>query len=407
MTKRILAVGLCALLLGVKTSPDPSGVTKEEWRKDLTYFAEQLVKRHKNAFHFTTREQFERAVADLDAAIPNLEAHQIVVRLMEITASIGDGHTGVHLPSSFKIYPVSLFWFGEELRVVAATKDAKEALGAKVVKINGVPIAEVLNRVKRVMSRDENEWYELGTSTAFIANPEILHALGIVPSVRAATFSLESDDGRSFDLELTPIQVGPDRKVSMTGASATVPVSRQHPTDALWFTLLPDGKTVYANFRRYDSLERDAKALFDLVDSSKATRLVIDLRQNGGGDFFKGRRSLVERVKRRPAINAKGHLYVLIGRRTFSAALANAVDFRKDTQAILVGEPIGERPNSYSENDEMTLPNSKLIVSYSTRYYQFVEEDVPAVLPDVRIDPTWPDFKAGRDAALERILTGE
>ena len=46
--------------------------------------------------------------------------------------------------------------------------------------------------------------------------------------------------------------------------------------------------------------------------------------------------------------------------------MVNAIDFRKETNAILVGEPIGERPNSYSENDEMTLPDSRLVVSYST-----------------------------------------
>src|SRR6185436_11458074 len=97
-------------------------------------------------------------------------------------------------------------------------------------------------------------------------------------------------------------------------------------------------------------------------------------------------------------------LFVIVGRRTFSAALANAVDFRKETHAILVGEPIGERPNSYSENDEMTLPNSKLVVSYSTRYYQFLEQDAPAVMPDVRIDPSWADFKAGRDAVLDWVV---
>jgi hypothetical protein len=56
--------------------------------------------------------------------------------------------------------------------------------------------------------------------------------------------------------------------------------------------------------------------------------------------------------------------------------MVNAIDFRNNTNAILVGEPIGERPNSYSENDEMTLPNSRLVVSYSTRYYKFVDEDV-------------------------------
>jgi hypothetical protein len=72
------------------------------------------------------------------------------------------------------------------------------------------------------------------------------------------------------------------------------------------------------------------------------------MRQNGGGDFFVGRKDLIKPLKERPAINQKGKLFVLIGRQTFSAARVNAIDFRKDTNAILVGEPIGERPNSYS-----------------------------------------------------------
>lgn len=113
----------------------------------------------------------------------------------------------------------------------------------------------------------------------------------------------------------------------------------------------------------------------------------------------------IEPIKRRPAINQKGRLFVVVGRATFSAAMVNAIDFRKETNAILVGEPIGERPNSYSENDEMTLPHSRLVVSYSTRYYKFLEEDVPAVLPDERIDATWADFRAGRDAVMDWILS--
>ena len=93
-----------------------------------------------------------------------------------------------------------------------------------------------------------------------------------------------------------------------------------------------------------------------------------------------------------------------VPRQTFSAAMVNAIDFRKETNAILVGEPIGERPNSYSENDEMTLPNSRIVVSYSTRYYKFLDEDVPAVLPDKHIEPSWPDFLAGRDEVMDWIL---
>ena len=52
----------------------------------------------------------------------------------------------------------------------------------------------------------------------------------------------------------------------------------------------------------------------------------------------------------------------------------------------------------------MTLPKSRVRVSYSTRYYKFLDEDVPAVMPDKRIDANWADFKAGRDPVMEWIL---
>ena len=161
---------------------------------------------------------------------------------------------------------------------------------------------------------------------------------------------------------------------------------------------------MYVAFRGYDSLGDNARPLFESIDAQRPARVVIDMRLNGGGDFFEGRKHVIEPVKRRPAIDQKGRLFVVIGRQTFSAALANAIDFKKETNAILVGEPIGERPNSYSENDEMTLPHSRLVVSYSTKYYKFLEADVPAFMPDHRIDPSWPDFQAGRDAVMEWIL---
>jgi hypothetical protein len=85
--------------------------------------------------------------------------------------------------------------------------------------------------------------------------------------------------------------------------------------------------------------------------------------------------------------------------------MTNAIDFRKETNAILVGEPAGEKPNSYQENDEMKLPNSGLVVSYSTKYYKFLDEDAPAVMPDKRIDPNWLDYKAGHDPVMDWILS--
>jgi hypothetical protein len=395
----------------------PPAPSKAQWREDLRYFAGELPKRHKNLYHATSREQFERAVAELDAAIPSLQDHQIIVRLHQIAATVGDGHTGVHLAPYFKRYPVALYWFGTELRVIAAAKEYEKALGARVTRIGTLPIDEVEARIRTCFpsAENENEWYVLSTSPAFIVVPEVLHALGIINSPGPAPFTLEDDDRKQFTVEISPTALATNPQgqatIQMQPAAKQQPLYRQRPAEALWYTYLPDSSTVYFCFRRYPKCHpllgscQEFDDLLKFVDENKASRLVIDIRQNGGGDFTKVRRGLIPGIKKRSAIDKKGHLFVIIGRRTFSAAMANATDFRKETNAILVGEPIGERPNSYSENDEMTLPNSRLVVSYSTRYYKFLDEDVAAVMPDKRIEPTWADFKAGRDPVMEWILS--
>ena len=385
-------------------------IPADQWREDLRYFAKELPRRHKNAYHAVSKEDFDRALADLDAALPTLQPHQIVVRLQQITALVGDGHTTVHLPASFQRYPLGLWWFGNELRVTGAGKEYPQALGTRVIKIGGVPLDEVMTRVTRCFPSAENEnaWYVLSTSVAFLAMPEVLQTLGVVPDLGPATFTLQADGGEPFDLAIAPVEFAQEKAgptLRLTSAVKEEPLFRQRMGEPFWFMYLPDAKTVYVAFRSYKGLGENAKKLWRFVDTNSVQKLVIDLRHNGGGDYTEGQKHLIEPIKDRPALNQKGHLYVAIGRRTFSAALANATHFRKETQAILVGEPIGERPHSYSENDEMTLPNSRLVVSYSTRYYTFGDEDVPAVMPDQRIDPDWEAFKAGRDPVMEWILS--
>ena len=378
-------------------------LSKAQWGSDLQYLAEQLPKRHKNLFHHVTREQFERAVAELDAAIPSLQDHQIIVRMLQITGAIGDAHTYVHLPKTFKVYPVIPYWFGNELRVLRNIPAYKDALGARIVKIGELSISDVQTRLLTVLSQDENEWFILSNSPGYMIHPAVLHTLGIVPDISHAVFTFEDAQGKQFSLDIVPS--APDTKPDWLSAVKEQPLSRQHPNEPFWFTYLPDSQTVYVSFRNYDSLGDNARKLFELIDKNPTRRLVIDMRQNGGGDFTKVRHSLIPGIKRRPEINKKGHLFIAIGRSTFSAAMTNAIDFRNDTSAILVGEPAGERPNSYQENDEMELPNSHLTVSYSTRYYKFLDDDGRALMPDERIDPSWDYYKAGRDPVLEWILS--
>src|SRR5262245_47417211 len=412
MPKRSYAVAVvllhsCLLQAASERQPkaDPD-LTKAQWPEDQQYFAREPDKRHKTLFHTVSRAQFDQAVSELEAAIPKLSDHQIIVRMRQITAMVGDGHTGVHLPMTFKRYPLGLFWFGNELRVTAAAKEYESALGTRVVKIGGMGIDDVQARVVSCFpsAENENQWFVLSTSPALILQAEVLQSLGIVPDLERAPFTFENDQGQRSTLELAPVIPDGSLNARMVRAAASEPLTRQRRDERFWFTYLPDSRTVYVSFRGYDSLGENARGLYKFIDGNATDRLVIDMRQNGGGDFFKGRKHMIEPLKKRPALNQKGKVFVAVGRQTFSAAMVNAIDFRKETNALLVGEPIGERPNSYSENDEMTLPNSRLVVSYSTMYYKFLDEDVPAVMPDQRIDSSWADYKAGRDPVMEWIL---
>ncbi|HKY31863.1 MAG TPA: hypothetical protein VJV23_04945 [Candidatus Polarisedimenticolia bacterium] len=408
----LLVVALPAPSLAAAAGPaapsaeEASRRSQAEWLEDVAYFARELPRRHKNLYHTMPREQFEASVRELEAAVASLADHEIVVRLSQIAAKVGDGHTRVHIPASFGRYPLGLYWFGSDLRVIAATPEHEAALGSRVVGIGGKSLDEVQARAGTCFPSAENEnpWYVLSTSPAYILRPEVLHALGIVADVQRAPFTLEDDQGRRSILEVPRVEQDGTLTGRFRWSAAAEPLSRQRRGERFWFTRLPGSKTVYVSWRGYESLGGHARELFKSLDESPPDRLVIDLRQNGGGDFLEGRKRILDPIRKRPALNRKGALYVLVGRQTFSAAMVNAIDFRKQTHAILVGEPIGERPNSYSENDEMTLPNSRIVVSYSTRYYQFLDQDAPAVMPDQRIDPSWDDYKAGRDPVMDWVL---
>ena len=376
-------------------------VSKAQWAEDIDYFAKKLVDKHANAFHFTTKEKFYKAIDDLKKDLPDLKDEQVVVRLLQITSSVGDGHTAVHLPSNFPIYPIALFCFGKEMYVTRATQQYEQLCGKKLVKIDGHTLDEINQKLSSVITSNENDWFVMSVRAQMISVPDILHTLGIISFADKAKFTFSDEENSPIEIELQPFFQ--DGKKQWVSAVKQEPMFRQRTNENFWFTYLEDINAVYLNFRGYDDLAKNTNSLFDFVNEKKATRLIVDLRQNGGGDFKKGRRQLVSPIQKNTTLNQKGNLFVITGRRTFSAAMVNSIDFKKETNAIIIGEPPGEKPNSYSENDEMKLPNSGLIISYSTKYYKFLDVDVPAFEPDIRVDPNWKDFSAGVDPVLAKI----
>ena len=121
-------------------------------------------------------------------------------------------------------------------------------------------------------------------------------------------------------------------------------------------------------------------------------------------------RPLLNYLKHNKDLNQKGKLFVIIGRRTFSSGIFNAMEMQSQTNAILVGQPTAGRPNHYGEVKILELPNSKIKVQYSTKYHVLVGDSDPETLvPDIKVAFTFADFENGNDPSLEAILnyTGE
>lgn len=405
----LLKRGLMLLVLSSSCASQntTTEITPEAWRDDLRYLAHELPRRHVNAFHTTSRESFAGEVTRLDAAIPRLNGDEVLVGFMRIVALIGDGHTHLDLPPSFLRYPIELQWFGDELRVIAAQAPYHSAVGARVIAIASTPIRDVMERVTQLVPRGENEGRTRLTATMQLTSPEVLHGLDVIVDRAIAPFALELATGERTTMTVSPARLG-DFSTWRMAAGEKPPLYLRRLAEPWWAEFLPDAQTVYFSFTAYpaDAEFRERTAvLARLLDESQARRLVIDLRRNQGGDLDRFRRLLLPIIKGRSAINRKGGLFVITGPGTFSAAAVNALDLRNEANAILVGAPTGIRPNHYGEHGEFRLPNSAFRVSYSTQYYRFGADTDSAVVPDQPVEPTWAEFRAGRDPVMEWVLS--
>ena len=378
-------------------------LTPDQWREDVRALAVGLPKLHANAFHSLSRSEFDAEIAALDRRAGSANGDQMWVGLQQIAKSIGDGHTGVGAPPDRRVLPIEIGRFGEDFRITAVGPGLNAALGARIVKVGGVPIGKVWARVMTLTARQELAPLREGDALVYLARGYALHGLGVTADRDHARYTLEDDAGRLFDIDVAAL--GPGETVRMTSGHTQTALRFQKPGEAFWCDNRPADRALYCGWRSYQDLGARARAMFAMVDAAKPAKLIIDMRDNDGGDNTVGYAALVKPIEARSDLNARGHLYVLVGALTFSAAMNNAAQFQDETRAILVGQTIGERPNSYQEPRQFRLPNSHLVVRAFTLWYAFRKQGPNVVAPDKEIIPTWNEVRSGRDPAVEWVLS--
>lgn len=404
MLRLLVAAAVAGTVLAGSTAAAPPAVAQ-----DVELYLAELERIHPNPYHAVSRAEYRAAADRLIARLPQLGDDELYVELLRLVALLGerDGHANASPLSGHRrtlhLYPIATYEFADGVYVVAAP--GRPALvGKRLLAIDGRPLPDVLRLVDPLVTYD-NALTRAAHRNAYLVSAEVLHGLGVTPSARAATFTVEG-----AETELAAVTA--DAYVrSMRSAfpnyldgmpKRTRPLLVRHRGASRWVTTLDRGRVVYFV---YNTVQGDPTATADrilrLSRRPKTRRVVVDLRNNGGGNIFTYPYLLDTLAS--PAVSRK--LVVLIGRTTYSAAVHFAVDLDRRTRARFVGEPTGGSPNHYSDTDPVSLPVSGYTINVPRIYYE-KQPGRPGLQlePDVAVPFTGRDFFAGRDPVLGRAL---
>lgn len=392
------------LTVAIQTPPaDFARLTTTQWREDLQYLVRKLPKVHKNAFAIMSEQTFKAHAEQLDRDLAGLTGDQIVVRMMELVSQLGDAHTCVAaFAAGSGTLPIRVRWFSDGLFVIQATSKFRETIGTKIIGLGEHSVEEAYQMVGRIIPKVNDSWTR-EVSQQYLTNVRVLNALGVCTTSSSLRVTCERSDGTRFTTEL-PASVNTDQ--IWLQAARTLPLYEQRSDVPYWYQYLPDARAVYVRFRQcigvrsFSSLNRE---IWNRVKTEQAQYMIVDMRGNGGVNSMVFE-PLVSALRRDPVLSRPGHLYVVIDRGTFSSAVINAVELHEECGARLIGEPSGGRPNSFGEVRAFRLPNSRLTVTYSTKYFRLVDEDAESLMPSSVVLTSSADYLAGQDPVMNEIL---
>lgn len=377
-------------------------LTKKQLLEDLAYYRDTLPVKHKNLFNKISKTEFENKVARVAGKIDTLNYETFMVELFKLNVSIGDEHTRIE-PKFKTALPVAFTAFDDGIFVTGIDREQSIALSSKLRAINGHPIDEINRKFKEVIKSDNPSYFET-YEQQFLNNPSFLKGLGILNSGENAELTLQNRNSEIRQVTLHAVDKD-SLNLALSAQYGSLLPYKERDRD-YWYEYDPARKTIYFNFVHCVEDEHHPflqfnEELFSKINSLRPEKIIVDLRFNSGGNS--GVLSPFIDSIQQSYLNKKGHFYVLIGKQTFSSALMNAIAFKRYTNAILVGQMTSGNINHYGEVRGFRLPNTGIVIGYSTRYWENWKGRKGALLPDKKITYSSVNFINNRDEALEYI----
>lgn len=459
--KRILAlVMLLALLLGGCGQPDVPNVPdipvwqpyngkleeytyfheskrEKNWEEDVLHLAQDFLDNYplfqsgrSHMYYYaiqglgTTigyledRQLREDFLAQVNALIPKLAEltnDQIQFELRKIVASLGDVHSRVYADSKYYFWlQVEPFYVGEEIeyRAVVLPSKYKHLLYAQLLSINGITIEEIIQRLTPYVSMENEQGLLadiLSGGGGLLYEAALLVEVGVLDSVtEAAEFAFRDCEGKTCKVFIRPLREDADVTLESRSVYHTYSYSFRHWNEEnFWYEILDEENTAFVRINRFmEEEDETVKEMFEklmasLREHENVSKVIVDLRRNGGGNLFmEGYPRLLQALKL-PQIE---NVCVLIDHGTFSQSVVMAYEIKQEIgTAVLMGTPAGEGSFFIGiRGEESTLSYSDLTYRVATVPLDLNrEEPFDALMPDMIVYPTLEDYKNGIDTVLE------
>ncbi len=411
-------------------------------REDVGQFAKLMALDW--SYSPAARHEAEAEIAALAARRDVLAPPKFRMALMRIAALADNGHTTVYsapggLPNDA---PIRLYAFADGVRVVRAKASDADLLGAELVGVGGRPAETVLQALDAY--RGGTAAHRRLRSITAVTSPELLFGAGLTTDPTQATYVFRLANGQLVERTLVgELQddrsptTNPPRLISpqpiagegagwraLPPATTILPLALADPDRPFRLAWPGGGCVAYVQLRA--NVDTNGQSIAGFLGAARRELerrrpcgAILDLRYDGGGDYTltSAFAHALPRLVRPP-----GRIALITGPDEFSAGITTAA-FVKDAggaRVTIVGAPVGDRLDFYSEGGDGCLPHARLCFDYATGRHRYdgpcddwrtcywlnrlFPVRVKTLDPDIAAGASFADFMAGRDPAIDRAL---
>jgi len=297
-------LGLLGLIFSLSHAETDRMLKPKAMKADFEFLCENIVDIHPNIYANFPKEEFEaerqKLMEEFNTPMP---IDGFYYRLVEFIVKVRDDHTYVsesdQIKKSWEYLPLYLKWFGNELRIIEAVGLHKNILkGAKIVSLGGLSPDQLLSKLRNY-SFAENEYWVKEYYTNDILRKSLLNHITSTnwrDSVPIIVIPDTASEQIEFQLSLVPF-----------GQRLKVEIQK---TPYFEYRVLDDIQAIHFIFRNFfdDQVIRNLgeeratqyglvksgdfkdflKDMFEKACAQKIQYIIIDLRQNTGGNSILG-----------------------------------------------------------------------------------------------------------------------